>query len=149
MLLLKSLAISQNSSAKCCIIAPRAGLLMCVCWRLFPYLLWWEFSFYKGFRALNRNLVKKIVIYIFLSQIKLWFRTWTKSWAVVWYEILWPDPTINLHLKQNIFYEIWSIRSSPSVEWSQATHHWPGERRHVEWVMWCVGITWFSALYFV
>ena len=38
------------------------------------------------------------------------------------YEILWPDPTINFHLKkQNIFYELWSISSSPSVEWSPAT----------------------------
>ena len=22
-----------------------------------------------------------------------------------------------------------------------ASHHWPGGRRHFEWVMWCVGIT--------
>ena len=35
---------------------------------------------------------------------------------------MWPDLGINFHLeKQNMFNEIWSISSSPSVEWSPAT----------------------------
>ena len=36
--------VQWNTAKK--FIAPRAGLLIWVCRRLFPYLLWWEFSFY-------------------------------------------------------------------------------------------------------
>ena len=51
-----------------------------------------------------------------------YFCTWIISLAVLYCEILWPDLAINFHLKkQNVFNEIWSISSSPSVEWSPAT----------------------------
>ena len=39
---------------------------------------------------------------------------------VIWNSEAWSDDLFSFK-KQNTFYEIWSISSSPSVEWSPAT----------------------------
>ena len=87
-----------------------------------PLLLWWEFSFYLGFRALDRNLVKKCCnIHFFIAdQIMISHMNLKLNSRIIWDIVAWSDDLFYLK-KQNIFYEIWSISSSPSVEWSPAT----------------------------
>ena len=42
------------------------------------------------------------------------------SSRIIWDTVAWSDDWFSFK-KQNIFYEIWSISSLPSIEWSPAT----------------------------
>ena len=82
-----------------------------------PLILWWEFSFYLGFRARNRRLVEMFLVYqlcfspdqIMISHMNRWL-----SCRIMWY--IWPHLIINIHLKaRSILHEIWSSSSSLMV----------------------------------
>ena len=112
-----------------------------------PLLLWWEFSFYLGFRALDRSLVKKCCnIHFFIAdQIMISHINRKLSSRIIWDIVAWSDDSFSFK-KQNIFYEIWSISSPPSVEWSPATTgRVDADILNGSCDVW--GITWFSALY--